>query len=149
MWLPIASQTLSLRGGHLSQVDTQSLFNLNSASGKGRKFGNMRFAKTLKEVRTRPGTNYPTEHQLDLAASLPIAAAFRELLELNGDRYRWRVDYKKVFPAAEEELYKLLLNKLRTVKVVNALGADTEYWTQASNILLRAKDEALSSSQKI
>lgn len=109
----------------------------------------MRFAKTLKEVRTRPGTNYPTEHQLDLAASLPIAAAFRELLELNGDRYRWRVDYKKVFPAAEEELYKLLLNKSRTVKVVNALGADTEYWTQASNILLRAKDEALSSSQKI
>jgi hypothetical protein len=35
------------------------------------------------------------------------------------------------------------------VKLVNALGADTEYWTQASNILLRAKDEALSSPQKI
>lgn len=102
----------------------------------------------LKEARTRPGTNYPTEHQLDLAASLPIAAAFRELLELKGDRYRWRVHYKKVFPVAEEELYKLLLNKSRTVKAVNALGADTEYWTQASNILLRAKDEALSASQK-
>ena len=35
------------------------------------------------------------------------------------------------------------------LKVVNALGADTEYWTQASNILLRAKDEALSASRKV
>jgi len=95
----------------------------------------------------RPGTDYQTEHEMDLAASLPIAAAFRELLELRGDRYYWRVDYKKVFPLAAEELYKALLNKSRTVKVVNSLGADTEYWTQASNIVLRAKDEALSSSR--
>jgi len=120
----------------------------SQATGKGRKFGKVRFVKPLKEAKTRPGTGYPTEHQLDLAASLPIAAAFRELLELKGDRYHWRVDYKKVFPVAEEELYKLLLSKSRTVKVVNALGADTEYWTQASNILLRAKDEVLSASRR-
>ena len=30
---------------------------------------------------------------------------------------------------------------------MNALGADTEYWTQASNIVLRAKDEALSATR--
>ena len=80
----------------------------SQGTGKGRKFGKMRFAKLLKEAKTRPGTKYSTEHQLDLAASLPIAAAFRELLELKGDRYFWRVDYKKVFPMVEEELYKLL-----------------------------------------
>lgn len=41
-------------------------------------------------------------------------------------------------------LYKALLNKGRTAKAVNSLGADTEYWTQAANIILRAKDELLS-----
>jgi hypothetical protein len=113
---------------------------------KGRKFGKMRAVKTLKKTWTRPGTTYPTEHEMDLAASLPIAAAFRELLELKGDRYYWRVDYKRVFKVAAEELYKALLNKMRTAKAVNSLGADTEYWTQASNIVLRAKDEVLSSA---
>ncbi len=115
-------------------------------SVKGRKFGKMKAVKPLKSAWTRPGTEYRTEHLMDLAASLPIAAAFRELLELKGDRYYWRVDYKKVFPHAAEELYKALLNKLRTAKAVNNLGSDTEYWTQASNIVLRAKDEAISSN---
>lgn len=114
-------------------------------SVKGRKFGKVRAVKTLKTTWTRPGTNFPSDHEMDLAASLPIAAAFRELLELKGDRYYWRADYKKVFSLANEELYKALLTKLRTAKAVNALGADTEYWTQASNIVLRAKDEAMSS----
>ncbi|PYT20005.1 MAG: hypothetical protein DMG57_43610 [Acidobacteria bacterium] len=120
-------------------------------SVRGRKFGKVRAVKLkpLKTTWTRPGTAYQTDHEMDLAASLPIAAAFRELLELKGDRYYWRADYKKVFALANEELYEALLNKVRTAKAVNALGADTEYWTQASNIVLRAKDEApLSTSLK-
>jgi hypothetical protein len=46
--------------------------------------------------------------------------------------------------SAAEEFYKALLNKVRTAKGVNSLGADTEYWTQCANIVLRAKDEVLS-----
>ena len=111
---------------------------------KGRKFGKMKAVKTLKKVWTRPGTDYATEHLMDLAASLPIAAGFRELLELRGDRYHWRVDPRKVFQVAAEDLYKALLNKIRTAKAVNSLANDTEYWTQCSNIILRAKDEVLS-----
>jgi predicted RNase H-like HicB family nuclease/predicted RNA binding protein YcfA (HicA-like mRNA interferase family) len=72
----------------------------NHATGKGRRFGKMRLVKLLKEAKTFPGTNYPTEHQMDLAASLPIAARFRELLELKGDRYYWRTDYKKALSAS-------------------------------------------------
>ena len=64
---------------------------------------------------------------MDLAASLPIAAAFRDLLELKGDRYQWKADYRQVFKAASEELYKCLVMKSRTTRSVNALGADTEY----------------------
>jgi len=113
------------------------------ADSKGRKFGALRAVKKLKKSVTRPGTAYPTDHEMDLAASLPIAAAFRELLELKGDRYQWKVDYKEVFKVASDELYKALAMKSRTAKSVNALGVDTEFWTLASNIVLRAKDEAL------
>lgn len=111
---------------------------------KGRKFGNVRAVKNLKKPWTRPGSNYSTEKVMDLAAALPIAAAFRELLELKGEHYYWKVDYKEVFKIAAEELYRTLLNKVKTAKVVNNLGADTEYWTQCANIILRAKYELLS-----
>jgi len=112
-------------------------------TGKGRKFGKLRGVKTLKKPQTPAGTHFTTDHQMDLAESLPIAAAFRELLELKGDRYYWKADYKEVFRVASEELYKTLLNKVRTTKAINALGADTEYWTQCANIVLRAKYEVL------
>jgi len=111
---------------------------------KGRKFGKMKAVKTLKKEWVRPGTEFATWHEMDLAASLPIAAAMRELLELRGDRYRWKVDYKLVFQAAAEELYKALLAKLRTTRTVTSLGSDMEYWTQTSNIILRAKEDVLS-----
>jgi hypothetical protein len=111
---------------------------------KGRKFGKLRAVKTLKKPISPAGTSYSTDHVMDLAASLPIAAAFRELLELRGDTYFWKVDYKEVFKAAAEELYRVLLNKVKTAKAVNSLGADTEYWTQCSNIILRTKYDLLS-----
>lgn len=112
-------------------------------TGKGRKFGKLRGVKLLKKPQTPAGTKYTTDHQMDLAESLPMAAAFRELLELKEGRYFWKTDYREVFKVASEELYKTLLNKVRTAKAVNALGADTEYWTQCANIVLRAKYEVL------
>ena len=115
------------------------------ASVKGKRFGALRAVKALKKSYTRPGTDYPTSHVMDLAASLPLAAAFRELLELKGDRYSWRVPPKEVFGKCAEDLYKALVTKSRTAKSVNSLGSDTEYWTQASNIVLRTKDEILAS----
>jgi len=115
------------------------------AAVKGKRFGGLRAVKTLKKSKTRPGTDYPTNHEMDLAASLPLAAAFRELLELKGDRYYWRVPPKEVFAKCADDLYKALASKSRTAKSVNSLGSDTEYWTQASNIVLRTKDEMLAS----
>lgn len=110
---------------------------------KGKRFGGLRAVKTLKKEDVRPGTDYRTDHEMDLGASLPIAAAFRELLELRGDRYFWRVDYKEAFRRCAEELYKVLAAKSRTAKSVNSLGSDTELWTQAVNIVLRTKDDML------
>ncbi len=110
---------------------------------KGKRFGGLRAVKTLKKAYKRPGTGYLTEHKMDLAASLPIAAAFRELLELKGDRYHWKVEPMDVFRRSAEELYKVLASKSRTAKSVNNLGSDAELWTMAVNIVLRTKDEML------
>jgi hypothetical protein len=110
---------------------------------KGKRYGGLRAVRTLKKPKTRPGTPYQTDHELDLAAALPLAAAFRELLELRGDRYYWRLDPKDVFHRAAEELYKALVAKSRTARSVNALAQDDELWLQAANIVLRTKDAML------
>jgi hypothetical protein len=115
---------------------------------KGKRFGGLRAVKNLKKPNTRPGTNYVTDHKMDLAASLPIAAAFRELLELKGDRYQWKVQPGEVFRRSAEELYKVLANKSRTANSVNSLGSDGELWTQAVNIVLRTKDDILAESER-
>jgi len=110
---------------------------------KGKRFGALRAVKTLKKPYTRPGTVFETDHLMDLAASLPLAAALRELLELKGDTYHWRLDPKEVFRRCAEDLYKALVSRIRSARSVNALGADTEYWIHAVNIILRTKDEML------
>jgi AIPR protein len=113
---------------------------------KGKRFGRLRAVKLLKKPWTRPGTSYQTDHKMDLAASLPIAAAFRELLELKGDRYQWKVNPDEVFRRSAEELYKVLANKSRTANSVNSLGSDGELWTQAVHIILRTKEDILAES---
>ena len=42
---------------------------------KGRRFGSLRAVKTLKKQYKRPGTDFSTEHLMDLGASLPIAVS--------------------------------------------------------------------------
>ena len=110
---------------------------------KGKRFGGLRAVKTLKKPYARPGTAFETDHLMDLAASLPLAAGFRELLELRGDRYHWKIEPKDVFRRCAEELYRALVSKSRTAKSVNALAQDSEYWMQAVNIVLRTKDDML------
>jgi len=110
---------------------------------KGKRFGGLRAVKPLKKPYTRPGTPYPTDHLMDSAASLPLAAAFRELLELKDNKYQWRLQPKEVLLRCAEDLYKALVSRSRSARSINSLGADTEYWTHAVNIILRAKDEML------
>jgi AIPR protein len=115
---------------------------------EGKRFGGLRAVRNLKKAIKRPGTDYLTKHQMDLAASLPLAAAFRELLELRNDRYVWKVQPEEVFEKCAEELYKVLASKSRTAKSVNSLGSDTELWTQAVNIVLRTKDDLLAAAPR-
>ena len=110
---------------------------------QGKKFGKLRAVKTLKNPHTRSGTKYESRHQMHLAASLPIASAFRDLLQLKGNQYHWSIDPKKVFERCAGDLYDLLKTKGRTQKTVTGLASDNEYWTQASLIVARTKSDIL------
>jgi hypothetical protein len=109
------------------------------------RFGGLRVVKPLKEDHTYPGINLKTRHRLDLAATLPLAGAFRELLQTNvstGKQF-WIVDWKEAFKRTADELYRSLTNNLTNVSPVASLGSDQAYWTTAANVILRVKSEML------
>lgn len=109
------------------------------------RFGGLRVVKPLKEDHTYPGINLKTRHRLDLAATLPLAGAFRELLQTDpktGKQF-WVVDWKEAFKRTADELYRALTNNLATVSPIASLGSDAAYWTTASNVILRVKSEML------
>jgi hypothetical protein len=103
----------------------------------------LKCVKPLKKTYSRPGTTYSTDHQIDLAALLPMAAAFRELLYLpsDGQGYEWRMDYKEVFAHCAERLYSLLTRRIANVPMSNMIGSDVEYWTGCVQIVNNARED--------
>jgi hypothetical protein len=110
---------------------------------ENKKLGRVRGVKVLKKLESRQGTTFQTKHNLDSAALLPMAAAFRELLVLRGDRYQWRVSPYEVFPKCAEQLYKVLLNRGSKAKIISHLGTDAEYWGACAQIIMRAQTTLL------
>lgn len=109
----------------------------------GRSFGALRAVKALKLIETPAGTNFPTKHKIDMAALLPMAAAFRELLTLKGDRYVWRVDPYKAFTRCAEQLHKALVTRSRAARITSHLASDMEYWGACAGIVMRAQTQML------
>jgi AIPR protein len=112
-----------------------------------RSLGRLRVVKPLKKPDCRPGTPYETEHKMDGAALLPMAAAFRELLVLKGDRYTWRVDPREALSLCAEQLYALLAARNAKLRSSSQLGADIEYWAGCVPIVMRTKDQLLDRAQ--
>ena len=111
----------------------------------GRSFGRLNVVKNVKKPYTRPGTTWGTDHKMDLGALLPMAAAFRELLQLKGrsSRYSWRVDPKEAFDKCGNQLHELLVGRSRKLRKASAIGGDAEYWASCVPIVMRAKDDIL------
>ncbi|HXQ26420.1 MAG TPA: AIPR family protein [Candidatus Acidoferrales bacterium] len=109
------------------------------------RFGGLRVVKPLKEDYVYPGIGLKTRHRLDLAATLPLAGAFRELLQTDPKTGKqvWVVDWKEAFKRTADELYRSLTNNLASVSPVASLGSDPAYWTTAANVILRVKSEML------
>ncbi len=106
-------------------------------------FSRLRAVKLLPKKWKRPGTQFPTEHRLDLAALLPMAAAFRELLRVRGDRYEWRFPPHDVFKACAQSLYSVLTTRLLKTRNASQLGSDMEYWGNCAMIVMREKDRLI------
>lgn len=109
------------------------------------RFGGLRVVKALSEDFTYPSLNYKTRHRLHLAATLPLAGAFRQLLQTDPKTGKlfWIVDWKEAFIRTADDLYRALANNLGNTQEVASLGSDPAYWTTAANVILRVKSEML------
>lgn len=108
------------------------------------RFGGLRVVKPLRTGYKYPEIGCTTYHRLDLAATLPLAGAFRDLLQTNPTtgKQMWVVDWKEAFKRTAEELYRTLVSNLATSTPSN-LGSDPAYWNAAATVILRVKSEML------
>jgi hypothetical protein len=109
------------------------------------RFGGLAVVDKLRDEFVYPSLGYRTNHRLDLAASLPLAGAFRELLQADPKtgKLTWIVDWKEAFKRTADDLYRALTSCYATAKTGHALGSDPTYWTTAANVILRVKSEML------
>lgn len=109
------------------------------------RFGGLGVVNQLENEFTYPSLGYKTRHRLDVGASLPLAGAFRELLQTDQKTGKlvWIVDWKEAFKRTADDLYRALTSNLAVAKSVSSLGSDPAYWTTAANVILRIKSEML------
>jgi hypothetical protein len=93
---------------------------------------------SLQRERGRLANNRRTLHRA-LPRLQCLQPTFRELLQLKGDRYVWRVPPKEVFARCAESLYKALVNKSRQTRTTSQLGSDVEYWGACAQIVMRTQ----------
>jgi hypothetical protein len=109
---------------------------------EGRKLGNVKGVKKQHKQYRRECTDYLTLYRMDGAIVLPMASAFRTLLAAKGsDGYRWKVNPYDVFKHSAENLYEVLLGRVRRVKSASQLAADQEYWISCEKVVMSAKDD--------
>lgn len=91
-----------------------------------------------RESYTRPGTNFQQKHKIDVAATLPMASAFRELLvkDKNGN-YKWTVPLDKALKDCLPDMFDILLEQGKKAPVPSALGYDAAYWAGCQNVTVR------------
>jgi hypothetical protein len=108
---------------------------------EGRKLGKVKGVKKQTKQYRREGTEYLAMYRMDGAIVLPMAAAFRTLLVAKGAGYQWKVNPYDTFRACADDLYEVLLGRIRRVKSAGQLAADQEYWMGCEKVVMTAKDE--------
>jgi hypothetical protein len=108
---------------------------------EGRKLGKVKGVKKQSKQFRRECTEYLSLYRMDGAIVLPMAAAFRSLLILKGDGYQWKVNPYDVFKRCADDLYEVLLGRIRRVKSASQLAADQEYWISCEKVVMSAKDD--------
>lgn len=108
---------------------------------EGRRLGKVKGVKKQSKQFRRECTDYLSLYRMDAAIVLPMAAAFRTLLVIRGDHYQWRVNPYEVFKHCADDLYEVLLGRIRRVKSASQLAADQEYWISCEKVVMGAKDD--------
>jgi hypothetical protein len=108
---------------------------------EGRKLGKVRGVKKQSKQFRRECTEYLSLYRMDNAIVLPMASAFRSLLVTKGDGCQWKVNPYDVFRQCADDLYEVLLGRIRRVKSASQLAADQEYWISCEKVVMSAKDE--------
>jgi AIPR protein len=108
---------------------------------EGRKLGKVKGVKKQSKQYHREGTEYLTGYRMDGAIVLPMAAAFRTLLVAKPSGYQWKVNPYDTFRACANDLYEVLLGRIRRVKSASQLAADQEYWMGCEKVVMAAKDD--------
>ncbi|MGO8969003.1 MAG: AIPR family protein [Myxococcaceae bacterium] len=110
-------------------------------SVEGRKLGNVKGVKKQKKQFRKAGTEYLSNYKMDLAIVLPMAAAFRSLLAVDGKGYYWKNNPYEIFERCANDLYEVMLDRIRRVKAAAQLAFDQEYWMGCEKAVMAARDD--------
>lgn len=113
-----------------------------------RKFGRLKSVTPLNKAWTRPGTAYITNHKMDAAVLLPMAAAFRELLEIKKGKYHWKLPYQQVFRQCAAELYQVLVEHTSRARLGGHVATDMDYWGACLHTVMRTKERMLDANYR-
>jgi hypothetical protein len=108
---------------------------------EGRKLGKVKGVKKQSKQFRRDCTEYLSLYRMDGAIVLPMASAFRTLMVTKGDGFQWKINPYDVFKRCADDLYEVLLGRIRRVKSASQLAADQEYWISCEKVVMSAKDE--------
>jgi hypothetical protein len=127
----------------IKDVVTFPEFIQSSLSGniEKRKLGKVKGVKRLSKQFRRECTEYLSDYRMDGAIVLPMASAFRTLLVTKGNGYQWKINPYDVFKLCADDLYEVLLGRVRRVKSATQLGSDQEYWMGCEKVVMSAKDD--------
>lgn len=108
---------------------------------EGRKLGKVKGVKKQSKQFRRECTDYLSLYRMDGAIVLPMASAFRTLLVAKPGGYQWKVNPYEVFKVCADDLYEVLLGRIRRMKSATQLAADQEYWISCEKVVMSAKDD--------
>jgi hypothetical protein len=112
-----------------------------SAFVEGRRLGKVKGVKKQKKQFRRAGTDYLSGYKMDGAIVLPMTAAFRHLLAIKEDSFYWKTNPYEVFKRCADDLYEVMLGRIRRVKNAGQLAHDQEYWISCEKVVMYARDE--------
>lgn len=108
---------------------------------QGKNIWKLKPAKKLEKEYSRPGTPYITEYKFDLAALLPMAAGFRELLVTDSEGYyQWKTNPHELFEKVAKDLYETLVKRSSKARTASQLGSDVAYWSLCAAIVAAQRD---------